>query len=86
LHVGLPILTKQEEIQIVNTLLEHEQLNLNQAQSIACQLVMDIIKENYHTDMSCVQIEWFYGKFNLKKKNFKSKINFCIDRFSSQSF
>jgi hypothetical protein len=67
LHVGLPILTKKEEIQIVNTLLEREELNLNEAQSIACQLAMNIIKENYHMDMSCVQIEWFYGKLNTKK-------------------
>ncbi len=79
MHVGLPILTKQEEIQIVNTLLEYEQLNFNQAQSIACQLVMDIIKENYHTDMSCVQIEWFYGKFNLKKISNRKLIFALID-------
>ena len=51
-------------MQIVNALLEPNELNLNEAQSIACQLVMNIIKENYHTDMTCVQIEWFYGKSN----------------------
>jgi hypothetical protein len=54
-------------MQIVNALLEPNELNLNEAQSIACQLVMNIIKENYHTDMTCVQIEWFYGKSNWNK-------------------
>jgi len=60
LHVGLPTLTKNEEKQIVNSLLDHDQLTFNGAQSFACQLVVDIIKENFHYDMSCVQIEWFY--------------------------
>jgi hypothetical protein len=56
------MLTKKEEKQIVNNLLDHEELTFHKAQSLACQLVMNIIKENFHYDMSCVQIEWFYGK------------------------
>jgi len=60
LHVGIPTLTNEEEKQIVNSLLDHDQLTFNQAQSFACQLATDIIKENFHYDMTCVQIEWFY--------------------------
>ncbi|CAF4369450.1 unnamed protein product, partial [Rotaria sp. Silwood2] len=63
LHVGLPTLTKKEEKRIVDNLLEHskqEQLTLDEAQSFVCQLATEIIKENFHYDMSCVQIEWFY--------------------------
>ncbi|CAF1675674.1 unnamed protein product [Rotaria magnacalcarata] len=63
LHVGLPTLTKREEKRIVNNLLEHpnhEQLTLREVQSFVCQLATEIIKENSHYNMSCVQIEWFY--------------------------
>ncbi|UJR14905.1 hypothetical protein I4U23_001889 [Adineta vaga] len=63
LHIGLPTLTKREEKRLINDLLTHtkaENLTLNEAQSFACQLARDIIKENSHYDMSCVQIEWFY--------------------------
>ena len=60
--MGFPTLTKKEEEQIVNTLLERDQLNLNEAQSLACQLVIDVIKENFQVEMTCVQTEWFYGK------------------------
>ncbi|CAF1356785.1 unnamed protein product [Rotaria sordida] len=63
LHVGLPTLTKKEEKQIVTNLLDHpkqEQLTLDEALSFVCQLTTEIIKENFHYDMSCVQIEWFY--------------------------
>ena len=68
LHVGLPTLTKEEEKQITHSLINHsktDQLTFHEAQSFACQLVFDIIKENFHFEMSCVQIEWFYGKFNF---------------------
>ncbi|CAF4175532.1 unnamed protein product [Rotaria socialis] len=71
LHVGLPTLTKREEKRIVNNLLEHpnhEQLTLREAQSFVCQLVTEIIKENSHYNMSCVQIEWFYDKKQFKRK------------------
>lgn len=40
-----------------------ENLTLNEAKSFVCKLVTEIIKENSHYEMSCVQIEWFYGKF-----------------------
>ncbi|CAF1107258.1 unnamed protein product [Adineta steineri] len=63
LHVGLPTLTKREEKRLVTDLLNHsknEELTLNEALSFTCQLVTNIVKENSHYDMSCVQIEWFY--------------------------
>ncbi|CAF0871664.1 unnamed protein product [Adineta ricciae] len=71
LHVGLPTLTKREEKRLINDLLTHpkgENFKLNEAQAFACQLARNIIKENSHYDMSCVQIEWFYGKTQLKRK------------------
>ncbi len=67
LHVGLPTLTEKEEKQIVDGLLDHpqnEQLTFNEALSFACRLVIDKVKENFNYKMSCVQIEWFYGKYN----------------------
>ncbi|CAF1472394.1 unnamed protein product [Rotaria sp. Silwood1] len=63
LHVGLPILTEKDEKKIVNNILDHskqEELTLDEALSFVCQLVIEIIKENFHYDMSCIQIEWFY--------------------------
>jgi len=63
LHAGLPTLTKYEEKRIVNGLIDHtksERLTFDDAQSYACQLVMEIIKENFNYQMSCVQTEWFY--------------------------
>jgi 5-formyltetrahydrofolate cyclo-ligase len=61
----LPTLTKHEEKRIIDDLLERsekDQLTFGSAQSLACQLVTDIIKEKFDYEMSCVQIEWFYGR------------------------
>lgn len=66
LHVGLPTLTKTEEKQIETGLLEYpnsDQLTFKEALSYVCQLVMEKMKENFQYDMTCLQIEWFYGRF-----------------------
>ena len=65
LRVGLPTLTVHDEKRIISCLLEHpnsENLTLDDARSAACQLVTEIIQENSHVEMSCVQTEWFYGQ------------------------
>ncbi|CAF5111767.1 unnamed protein product [Rotaria sp. Silwood1] len=57
------MIVKKDEKKIVNNILDHskqEELTLDEALSFVCQLVIEIIKENFHYDMSCIQIEWFY--------------------------
>lgn len=71
LHLGVPNLTIYDEKRLIQTLLDRpdrDELTLNEAQAIVCQLVTEMIKENSHLDMSCVQIDWFYGKENTLKK------------------
>jgi len=63
LHLGVPNLTIYDEKRLIQTLLDRpdrDELTLNEAQAIVCQLVTEMIKENSHLDMSCVQIDWFY--------------------------
>lgn len=61
-RVGLPTLTVNDEKRIVEMLVERDDLSLNEAQSIACKKVMEIIRENSHVEMNCVQLDWFYGE------------------------
>ena len=42
--------------------MQKENLTLLDAQSLACQSAVDIVKETLQVEMKCVQIEWFYGK------------------------
>lgn len=72
LHVGLPILTKTDEKQIVDKLLNESDLSFEQAQTIACQYVTNLMKENFQFQMTCVQLEWFYD-FLLNNPEIVSK-------------
>lgn len=40
---------------------------------------MDLIKENFQVDMTCVQTEWFYGRYSRENYNNKSFALFYID-------
>jgi hypothetical protein len=76
-----------EEKRLVQDLLAHPKdsnLTLSEAQSFACQLAMDIIKENSHYEMSCVQIEWFYGNIRCPTSHALIGVP-SFDRFSHQA-
>lgn len=73
---------------LIQSLLDHpdrDRLTLMEGQAFICQRVTEMIKENSHLSMSCVQIDWFYGKIIERGEKMSNKDRW-IFRSSDQIF